>query len=247
MIHCREVVDLDHYYAKYPFADATLTWPFRFFYRNLARRLTRFGFSRDSTLLDYGCGSGVFLEYLRGRGFAHVHGYDPYGDPHEHGDAAVLDRGPFDTILLQDVLEHVEEPASLLNEMDAYLKPGGHILVGTPDADKIDLARVDRYLNELHAPYHLHIHTRSAVESLGRRLGWSPVGFYGRPYHDRPYLGLNTAAAKAYQSLLDGTLDAVLEPVRPLTALASPRFLFYAVFGYWIRRAADMAIVFRKD
>ncbi|HEY9670377.1 MAG TPA: hypothetical protein V6D11_02960, partial [Waterburya sp.] len=38
-IHCLDVVDLPHYYAKYPIAQATLTWPYRFCYGNLYRQL----------------------------------------------------------------------------------------------------------------------------------------------------------------------------------------------------------------
>lgn len=245
-IHCLEIVDLDAYYAKYPFAGATLNWPFRRFYAHLARRLRRFGLSRGSSLLDYGCGQGLFVQYLRERGHEAVCGYDPYAPRDATGDRAVLDDGPFDFVLLQDVLEHVEDGPALLSELDGYLAPGGHILIGTPDADKIDLARPHDFLNELHVPYHLHIYPRDAVERMGLDRGWSPTAFFDRPYHDLPYLGLNTRAAKTYQRLCDGTLDAVLEPVRPLRALTSPSFLFNAVFGYWLGTGADMALVFKK-
>jgi len=246
-IHCLEVVDLNRYYAAYPFAKASLTWPFRIFYRNLCRRLTQFGFTPDHSLLDYGCGNGLFVEYLRGRGFKHCHGYDPYGARGGYGDPAGLACGPFDYILLQDVLEHVEDPNELLQEMDRHLRPGGYILVGTPNADSIDLRRTAEFWNEIHVPYHLHIFTREAVESMGRQRGWAPVGFFDRPYSDRPWFGLNTRAAKVYQRLVGGTMDAVLEPLRLRTALGSPTFLYYAVFGYWLSFHSDMAVTFRKN
>lgn len=246
-IHCFEVVDLAHYYAKYPFADAEITWPFRIFYRNLARRLTRFGFAPRHRMLDYGCGNGLFVKYLRGRGFEHCVGYDPYGKPEGTGDPAILKQGPFDFILLQDVLEHVEDPDALLREMDSHLASGGHILVGTPNADSLDLTKTHEFLNELHAPYHLHIYTRSAVENMGKRLDWTPVGFFDRPYHDRPIFGLNTRAAKVYQRMLDGTMDAVLGPTNAFLPLTSPAFWFYGMFGYWLSYRSDMSIMFRKS
>ena len=80
---------------------------------------------------------------------------------------------------------------------------------------------------------------------MGRRLGWLPVRFFDRAYHDRPWLGLNNRAAKQYQRLVGGSLDAVLEPVKPLTALTSPGFLFYASFGYWLSFRSDMTVVFQ--
>jgi SAM-dependent methyltransferase len=246
-IHCLDVVDLDHYYAKYPFAGMQLTWPFRIFYRNLARRLTRYGFSRDRSLLDYGCGSGIFVKYLRRRGFTKCHGYDPYGPPDTTGNPAILQHAPFEHILLQDVLEHVENPDALLSELNGTLAPGGHVLVGTPNAANLDLARPEDFWNEVHVPYHLHIYTRNTVEDMGRRQGWIPVGFFDRPYHDRPWFGLNARASRCYQQLADGTIDSVLEPIRLWKALLSPKFLFYAKFGYWLSHKSDMTVVFCKS
>lgn len=73
-IHCLDVVDLDHYYAKYPFAKATLRWTDQFMYGNLCQRLTKHGFSKAHSLLDYGCGvNGVFVQYLQKRGFANTY------------------------------------------------------------------------------------------------------------------------------------------------------------------------------
>jgi len=243
-IHCLDVVDLEHYYAKYPFAGMELTWPFRIFYRNLTRRLTKHGFTKDQFMLDYGCGNGLFIKYLQGCGFANCHGYDPYGG---NDNDATLQQGPFDDILLQDVLEHVEDPSGLLHEMNNMLAPGGHIFVGTPNAESLDLTRPEEFLNEVHVPYHLHIYSRKVVEDMGRRQGWTPVGFFDRPYHDRPWFGLNTRAAKVYQQLVGGTMDAVLEPVQPWKAMTSPRFVFFAAVGYWLSNKSDMTIVFQKS
>lgn len=246
VIHCRDVVDLDLYYSKYPFAKAKLSWPFRFFYRNLRRRLTRHGLKPESRFLDYGCGKGLFVRFLRKRGHTLAYGYDPYGNVPGTGEKANLDHAPFDIILLQDVLEHVKDPDALLKEMDALLAPGGRIFVGTPNAANIDLSRPEEFWNEIHVPYHLHIYTREEVEKMGRGIGWQPIGFFDRPYHDRPWFGLNTRATKIYQRLADGTMDAVLEPVNPLRVLISPKFLFFALFGYWLSFRSDMTVVFRK-
>lgn len=245
-IHCREIVDLARYYADYPFTTAAETWAYEHVYRNLATRVRRTGFRRRDRLLDYGCGAGLFVEHLRRRGYRDCHGYDPYGPPDGAGNPAVLDRAPFDCVVLQDVIEHVEAPGALLAEIDGLLAPGGHVLIGTPNADRINLRRADRFLNELHVPYHLHIYTRAGLESLGRSAGWTPVGYYDRPYHEVPYLGLNTRAVKAYQRCVDGTLDSVLEPVRLRIALFSARFHFLAWFGYWLSDRADTAVVFCK-
>ncbi len=245
-IHNRQIVDLPHYYARYPFAQARLTWPFRMFYRNLRGRLRRYGLSAEHTLLDYGCGRGLFVKYLRRNGHPRSEGFDPYGQPDRFGDRRALEQKPFDYILLQDVLEHVEDPRALLAQLDGLLRPGGVIFIGTPNAERIDLARPLEFLNELHAPYHLHILTRRGVEELAQPLGWKPIGFFDRAYHDTRFPGLNTRAGKCYQELGDGTLDAALEPPRPWRLAVSPRFWWHALTGYWRSQRADMTVVLRK-
>jgi len=243
---CLEKVDLAHYYSRYPFASAKLTWPFRQFYRNLERRLTDHGLRSEHKLLDYGCGNGLFVKQLRKHRFAQAVGFDPYGAPDQWGDRSVLELGPFDFILLQDVLEHVEDPRALLREMDRMLSPGGKILVGTPNAEQINLRRPGDYLNELHVPYHLYIYNRAGLAKLGQEVGWREVTFYDRAYHDLPWPGLNARAAKAYQRRADGTMDALFEPVSGFKLATSPRFWFYALAGYWLSYRVDMAMVFEK-
>lgn len=245
-LHCLDVVDLDHYYSMYPFKAARLDFVWAIFYINLARRFLRAGLSRGHKLLDYGCANGLFCRALRGRGFKHAVGYDPYQPADGLGDPRILETGPFDYILLQDVIEHVEDPHALLERLDDLLKPGGHILVGTPNADRIDPARPDRYANELHAPYHLHIYTRDALEDFGRRRHWTPVAYYDRSYHDRPWFALNTRAVKHYQHIMDGTFDVLFERFRLFRAMRSPTWWFLALFGYWRSYRSDMAIMFRK-
>lgn len=241
------VVDLDHYYSCYPFARARLNWALRFVYRYQLRRLRRAGFARRHTLLDYGCGNGMFVQYLHERGYDRACGFDPYGRADAFGNPAVLERGPFDFLVLQDVLEHVEDPAELLARVDAHLAPGGIALVGTPNAERIDLARSDEFANELHAPYHRVIVTPDVLKRLGEGVGWTPQRLILRGYHDTPWLGLNPRAGREYQRAVDDTLDAVLEPLRVGLALRSPRFLWLAHIGYLFSHRADMAVVFRKQ
>lgn len=246
-IHCLDAVDLAHYYAKYPFAQAMLTRPLRLCYQNLYRTLIKHGLTKTRSLLDYGCGSGLLVQYLRQRGFINCHGYDPYAPVEGFGNSSILQQGPFDYILLQDVIEHVENPRTLLSQLDALLAPGGHILIGTPNATNIDLAQphVSDYYNSVHVPYHLHLYTRESMESLGSDQGWESVDFCDRPYHDTRWFGLNARAWNEYQRLLDGTINTVFEPIK-LRVLTSPKFLFYAIFGYWLSFKTEMLLMFRK-
>lgn len=249
-IHCLDIVDLDHYYAKFPIFQAELTWSYRFIYSKLCKRLTKHGFSKTHSLLDYGCGAkGMFVEYLRECGFANAQGYDPYGSKDGFGNSKILQGGSFDYISLQDVIEHVEDPHVLLAELNSLLSPGGYILIGTPNAANLDLNRPDLPddYNLVHVPYHLHIYTRETLESLGRSQGWEPVDFFDRGYEDTPWFGFNVRAWNAYTSLFDGSVDAVFEPLKLGKGLTSPKYVFYATFGYWLSFYSRMSIMFRKS
>jgi SAM-dependent methyltransferase len=95
-----------------------------------------------ASLLDAGSGDGWFARRLADRnpGLS-VTCFDP---GYEHGAADRLpssDRvdyvarrpaGPFDVLTLLDVLEHVEDDASLLRGLAGSVRPGGHVLVSVP-------------------------------------------------------------------------------------------------------------------
>jgi Methyltransferase domain len=104
--------------TQYPYSIGQLQWLHRFIYGNLHQRLTKHGFSKTHSLLDYGCGTnGLFIEYLQKRGFTNAYGYDPYAPEDGFGNLAVLQDRTFDYILLQDVIEHVEDPKALLSRV----------------------------------------------------------------------------------------------------------------------------------
>jgi 2-polyprenyl-3-methyl-5-hydroxy-6-metoxy-1,4-benzoquinol methylase len=249
-IHCLDVVDLDYYYSKYPFSEAKLVWPLRIFYDNLLCQLTKHGFSKQHSFLDYGCGiHGLFVKYLQQRGFINSYGYDLYAPVDGLGDRAFIESRKFDYISTQDVIEHVEDPNAFLSYIDNLVAPGGYILIGTPNAANIDLNQPDiaDHYNSVHVPYHLHIYTREIIESLGKAQGWKPVDFFDRKYDDTPWFCLNNRAVNAYMSVFDGSMDVLAEPLRLGKAFTSYQFLFWAIFGYWFSLHAGMSIMFRKS
>ncbi|MBD2464421.1 class I SAM-dependent methyltransferase [Oscillatoria sp. FACHB-1407] len=247
-IHCLNVVDLKHYYNDYPFAQAKLSNQLKLCYKNLYQQLVKHGLSYTDSILDYGCGSGLFVKYLRQQGFSKCYGYDPHACQEEFGNSAILRKGPFNYILLQDVIEHVEDPHVLLSELDALLAPGGYILIGTPNAANIDLSQphISDYYNSVHVPYHLHIYTRQSIEYLARQQGWIGVDFSDRPYHDTRWFGTNSRAWNEYQRCLDGTINTVFEPIKIGKELLSYRLIFYSLFGYWLSLKTEMSLMFRK-
>jgi SAM-dependent methyltransferase len=71
-----------------------------------------------------------------------------------------FDDKSFDTVLLTDVLEHLPEPASTLNEIARVLRPDGKLLLGVP------------FLYWIHEePHDYHRYTEFALRRMCERSG----------------------------------------------------------------------------
>jgi SAM-dependent methyltransferase len=115
---------------------------FQFLPAFYARRdISRDGAKLRGTLLDLGCGSQPYRQYLRG--VARYVGLD-YPSTREClatkvkaevlGDARTIPFADqsFDGVLCSQVLEHVDRPETVVREMYRILKPGGVGLISVP-------------------------------------------------------------------------------------------------------------------
>ena len=103
-LHCKEDVDLPRYYARYPVQQHALDLWARVAYRNYLSRLRRAGLLPGARVLDFGCGPGLLVQFLRESGYQ-TQGYDAYAPA--FADTSVLDH-QYDFVVAQDVLEHAE-------------------------------------------------------------------------------------------------------------------------------------------
>src|ERR1700682_4138587 len=98
--------------------------------------------SDKSRVADFGCGLGTFLTYLEKKNIfqaSRMRGIDvAFSNPTQSldGTVQILPTWPrdilFDLILMMDVLEHIEDDATILNETARHLAPGGHIFITVP-------------------------------------------------------------------------------------------------------------------
>ncbi len=242
-IHASDEVDLDHYYRDYPFQQQRLDGATRAFFRVNLKRLMGGGLRREHTLLDYGCGSGLFLAFLRERGFDRAKGFDAFA---EQFNAPDLLKATYDCVFSQDVLEHVAAPRDLLATFDRLTAPGGLIVIGTPNAAAVDLARPETCMHTLHQPYHRTILTKAALIACGRDLGWSVVREFDTPYVNTRIPFLNVRMWNRYSRAHDNTLDLAFEPFRVNRALMKFGTLFDGFFGSCRCPANDVMVLFRK-
>jgi 2-polyprenyl-3-methyl-5-hydroxy-6-metoxy-1,4-benzoquinol methylase len=243
-IHATDEVELDRYYANYPFLQLPLDWRLRAAYEQQLRRLRAAGLRPEHRLLDYGCGSGAFVRFLRSRGYPRSCGFDAY-HPEFRTEAVLGER--YDCVLSQDVLEHVADPQALLDRFHRLARPGGLVAIGTPNAAAIDLARAEEYRHTLHAPYHRHIFSRGALVAAGTRRGWFLVEYHTTQYANTLVPFLNTRFYLFFMRTQDDTLDGLLEPARLGPCLRRlPEALYWGFCGAYAAEETDIMAVFRR-
>lgn len=246
-IHASDEVDLAHYYADYPFhhlGGSGLDWMLRAMYGQLLKRLRAAGFATGQSVLDFGCGSGLFLQFLADHDQGELCGYDEYSE--KYGDPAVLER-QYDLVLSQDVVEHVAEPWAHLRQLDGLVRPGGLIAVGTPNAEAIDLDAPETRVHTLHQPYHRHILSKTALLGVGDELGWELVKYHPTMYSNTALPFVNAPFLVHYFRCFDDTLDLAVEPIRAGSwRLWSPVTAWHALFGSLYAPETDVMAIFRK-
>ena len=127
--------------------------------------------------LDVGCGTGAFL-----KAFSGAQGVDINEHCVDHCKRAGLNaaymstdhlqfaEASFDTIVLDNVIEHIVNPEPLLVECRRVLKPEGNIIVGVPL--KKGYAR---------DPDHKKYYSADTLKSLMLGLGFDPQDFFEMP------------------------------------------------------------------
>lgn len=238
-LHSKEAIDLDFYYKHY------VTLPNGFAlsiaYQNRLKLLQKHGFDLEKRLLDFGCNQGFFVDFLKQSGYQNATGYDPYissvSDPR-------LLTEKYDFVVSYDVIEHAESPRDFFEELLGCLKPGGIMVLGTPDASATELSDAD--LTSLHQPYHRHILSKQALLSLGEQHELHLAEYSNRSFYDTLIPGINFRAITYYIQKTGNLFDVVVEPLRFLTIFTSPLLIFYIFLGYFFRISNQITAVFKK-
>ena len=114
--------------------------------------------------LDFGCGPGPALPaMLREAGHA-MAVYDPFFAP----DKAVFERC-YDFITCTEVLEHLYDPADVLNQLDGLLRPGGWLGLMTSFQTDDALFATWRYRSE---PTHVVFYRETTLRLIAAARGW---------------------------------------------------------------------------
>jgi len=131
------------------------------------------------TILDYGCGTGMFLDACKKAGF------DPIGvEPDSGARTLALNLGlkvfdakgslpsdaRFDVITLWHVLEHVSDLNDTIATLSSQLKDSGVVIIAVPNHKSWDASYYGSFWAAYDVPRHLYHFDQSSLESLmGRR------------------------------------------------------------------------------
>lgn len=241
-LHAQDEVDLAHYYARYPVFDASLDWRLRVVYGGMLKRLKRAGLLPSHRVLDYGCGKGLLVQYLREQGYDAV-GFDRFAPGFD--DERVLS-STYDCVVSQDVIEHVVDPRALLAQLRELTAFGGILSIGTPDATALDLKHPESFVHALHVPYHRHILSMAALEKVGVESGLQVLQRYDTMYNNTLVPTMNPRFVLHYVRAHDDMFDLVVEPIQLSWKLFNPLTPFFIFFGFFFDRHTDIQVVFRR-
>jgi 2-polyprenyl-3-methyl-5-hydroxy-6-metoxy-1,4-benzoquinol methylase len=137
---------------------------------------------RNVRVLDIGCGFGEALGYHRNRG-CDAHGVEADANilrvAQRHGlnvrvgvfDSLVYEEASFDVVTLDQVIEHLGDPVSVLRGVARVLRPGGQLLVSTPNAQGWGARAFGRFWIHWHAPYHQQFFSRESMQQAAQLAG----------------------------------------------------------------------------
>lgn len=167
-------------YLGYLQQEKALRYSFRRLLRHMHRRRLDGG-----TLLEVGCGYGFLLDEAKPY-FDYRVGIDlstaveratERADRVYQGDLDTLPTGErFDCIILVSVIEHVHNPVGYLRALRDRLRPGGKVVVATPNVDSIFRRLLGaRWPAFQVVPEHVGFYNGPTLSALLTRAGFSGV------------------------------------------------------------------------
>ena len=125
----------------------------------------------STKVLDYGCGSGEFVKFLRGNSVK-AYGYDPNFKSNDGKSSKYFigkekwKKQKYDIIVLWHVLEHTYNPFNLIESLKTNLRKSGKIFIAIPNFKSYDSKYYGKYWAGYDVPRHLWHFTRKSILKL---------------------------------------------------------------------------------
>jgi 2-polyprenyl-3-methyl-5-hydroxy-6-metoxy-1,4-benzoquinol methylase len=149
-------------------------------YWGVDKALQEGGIAKGAKILEVGSGLGYFTHALNEEGF-HCEGLEYsetavsfansfFGKHYTQGtieEYAKKNPGKYDAVIATEVIEHVEDPVSFIGAFLEVLKPGGKIIITTPNKDVHPAGTI---WETDHAPKHLWWFTEKGLQAIAQHF-----------------------------------------------------------------------------
>jgi SAM-dependent methyltransferase len=149
--------------------------------------------SPGATILDVGCGCGVFVRLMKDRGFD-IKGIDTSPNAIRVGSETLglgnelsvcdwqdLKEGHYDAVTLWAVIEHLSNPGQFIEKARDITSPGAKLWLQFPTVDSLMYKFFELRFSWIMPPYHLTLFSKAGMESLLNRFNFNIVATYGIP------------------------------------------------------------------
>jgi len=216
------------------------------------------------SVLDVGCGRGVFLEILARRGYkvtgteiSETAGKDAakrvevkVGELENIG----FTRESFDLVTFWQVLEHLPDPKGAVAEASRLVKPGGKMLIQVPNPESIQ-ARLgrDKWFH-LDPPRHMHLMPLKCVDMVAAETGFTRVKHTTLNLEFSPFGILQTfqnlmgiKRDKLYETMMASKKEAGQTVLTAVSALLAPVAGFLSLLEWSVGAGGVIEAVYVKE
>jgi 2-polyprenyl-3-methyl-5-hydroxy-6-metoxy-1,4-benzoquinol methylase len=144
------------------------------------------GLGKGGTALDLGAGSGAFATCLKNTGYFEdiitldisdscVSACKNSGLTARKGSIADIESESLDLICMNDLIEHVFNPADLLADCRRALNTNGFLAIATPNGEGFDFKILRENTKNITPPEHLNYFNPQSMKILLLNAGFTPV------------------------------------------------------------------------
>lgn len=172
---------ISHSTAKKNFLTKLYLYVRKYSIRKKARLISKY--TETKNVLDFGCGTGEFLSYIRDQGVT-TFGIEPNPSARDFASRKYnLDiyegfkslpevENSFDAVTLWHSLEHVDDLNTVISNIKKVIKKEGIVVVGIPNFESKDAKIYGKYWSAYDVPRHLYHFNKASISKLFDKHGF---------------------------------------------------------------------------